>query len=543
MTIDASAPVWSNWTGNLVHEPPTDGASYYFRPTNLAELKSVLTDAVAKGVTVRVSGQRHSQPPLVTNDNRGAVPPHPTTYLVDMSCYSDLGPDLIVLGPGPSQVTVNPGTKEDELDAFLTKNNLMLETVTAGGFFSIGGMTAVDVHGGTVDAPIFADAASAFTILGADGNETIINELSKDADGNSLLAFARVSLGALGIVTRITLNVLPRPYANTLQGGHDWYLKTPFPTVGEQQQKADFIATFKDLVAKHTRMECFFTPYAAAWPATYSAFVLWWDLAANPDPTVPNSAVKPNQTACELSRENQFGAPLIGGIGKYAPIAIRAAQVEYFSLVASVITKIALDEIENQAKAANQTYSDLWLVQSSPVIFMSYFIEIPDLQDAGLGITWDGLNVINEYVTQDGNFHVCAPIEFRFVRGGDTAMAGTFSTTPNACFVNLDLIAWVDEEAGSHYPDNLLKFFALVERKWVSLGGLPHNGKMYGFYDPINPAPDSYTPPFNKNFLSFITKQRIETRQAPVDAFKKYRKTCDPNGLFYTQYLRDLLEG
>ena len=176
MTIDASAPVWSNWTGNLVHEPPTDGASYYFRPTNLAELKSVLTDAVAKGVTVRVSGQRHSQPPLVTNDNRGAVPPHPTTYLVDMSCYSDLGPDLIVLGPGPSQVTVNPGTKEDELDAFLTKNNLMLETVTAGGFFSIGGMTAVDVHGGTVDAPIFADAASAFTILGADGNETIINE-------------------------------------------------------------------------------------------------------------------------------------------------------------------------------------------------------------------------------------------------------------------------------------------------------------------------------------------------------------------------------
>jgi FAD/FMN-containing dehydrogenase len=228
MTIDRSAPVWSNWTGNLVHEPPTNGANYYFRPTNLAELKSVLTDAAAKGVTVRVSGQRHSQPPLVTNDNRGAVPATPTTYLVDMSCYSDLGPDLMVLGPGPNQVTVNPGAKEDDLDAFLTKNNLMLQTVTAGGFFSIGGMTAVDVHGGTVRAPIFADTASAFTILGADGNETIINEQSKDVDGNSLLAFARVSLGALGIVTRITLNVLARPYADTLQGGYDWYLETPY---------------------------------------------------------------------------------------------------------------------------------------------------------------------------------------------------------------------------------------------------------------------------------------------------------------------------
>jgi FAD/FMN-containing dehydrogenase len=545
MTIDGSAPVWRNWTGNLVHEPPTNGANYYFRPNNLAELKSVLTEAAAKGLTVRVSGQRHSQPPLVANDNRNAVPLSPTTYLVDMSCYSDLGPDLMVLGPGPNQVTVNPGAKEDELDAFLTKNNLMLQTVTAGGFFSVGGMTAVDVHGGTVEAPIFADTASAFTILGADGNETIINERSEDVDGNSLLAFARVSLGALGIITRITLNVLPRSYANTLQGGYDWYLTTPFPPVGEEQQKANFIATFKDLLAKHSRMECFFTPYAATWAGTSSAFVLWWDVVGNPNPTVPNSRVKPKQTVCELSKEDRFGAPLIDGIGKYAPILIREAQAAWSPSLgfANVITKLALDEIESQAKAAKETYSDLWLVKSSPVIFMSYFIEIPDLQDAGLRITWDGLNVINDYVRQDGNFHICAPIEFRFVQGGNTAMAGTFSTTPNACFVNLDLIAWVDEEANSPYPDNLLKFFAHVERKWVSLGGLPHNGKMYGFYDPTSPIAHSYTPPFNKNFLSFITKHRTKTRQAPVEAFKKYRKTCDPKGLFYTQYLRDLLEG
>src|SRR6516165_12312068 len=72
---------------------------------------------------------------------------------------------------------------------------------------------------------------------------------------------------------------------------------------------------------------------------------------------------------------------------------------------------------------------------------------------------------------------------------------------------------------------------------------LPHNGKMFGFYDPTDPALDSHTPPFNKKFLSYITKQRIDTRQAPVDAFKKCRKTCDPKGLFYSQYLRDLLEG
>ena len=38
-----------------------------------------------------------------------------------------------------------------------------------GGFFSIGGMTSVDVHGATIGAPIFAGTVSAFTILRADG--------------------------------------------------------------------------------------------------------------------------------------------------------------------------------------------------------------------------------------------------------------------------------------------------------------------------------------------------------------------------------------
>ena len=541
MTIDASAPKWGNWSGNLVHEPPANGANYYFRPTNLAELKSVLADAVTKGVTVHASGQRHSQPPLVANDNRGEVPPLLTTYLVDMSCYADLGPDsmeLMVLGPGPNQVTVNPGVREDTLDAFLTQHNLMLETVTAGGFFSIGGMTAVDVHGGTVDAPIFAEAASAFTILGADGNETIIDEQTKDGDGHSLLEFARVSLGALGIVTRITLNVSPRPWANTLQGAMQRYLL---------KTKSEFVAKFKDLLTgqtKHARLESFFTPYAATFSIN-NFLALWWDIVENPQPEIPNSAPDP-ETACVLSNENQFGAPLIG-IGQFGEQVILSAQATdpYWSPLAgpAVIAAVALDEIEKQVKAANQAFSDLWLAKSSRVIFMSYFIELPGLDDNGLERVWEGLDVINAYVLQWGNFHIAAPVEFRFVKGGDSAMSGTFSKNTGAYFVNLDLIGFVEPIKSSEYPAALLKFFAHVERKWVSLGGLPHNGKMFGFYDPTDGDQNSFTPPFNKNFLSFITRQRIETRQAPVDAFKKYREICDPNGLFYTQYLRDLLEG
>jgi hypothetical protein len=296
--------------------------------------------------------------------------------------------------------------------------------------------------------------------------------------------------------------------------------------------------------AKHTRLEVFFTPYAAQFEIA-NFLILWWDVVQNPLPQIPNSASEP-KSACELSNEEQVGAPLIG-IGKFIESVIRAAQTTdpYWSPFAgpAVISAVALDEIESQVGTANRTFSELWLAKSSRVIFMSYFIELPDLDDEGLERAWEGLDVVNSYVSETGNFHIAAPMEFRFVKAGDSAMSGAFSRNPEAYFVNLDLIGFVEPTKSSEYPAKLLKFFAHVERKWLSLGGLPHNGKMFGFYDPTDQDPDSSTPPFNKNFLSFITRSRTDVRQAPVDAFNRFRKTRDPNGLFYTQYLRDLLEG
>ncbi len=542
-----SAPTWSNWSGNLVHKPAADGGEYYCVPTSLGELQAVIARVkTVPGASVRVSGQRHSQPPLVAEDNRNAPPPTTKAYLIDMSCYADLGSgkDRIVLGPGNNQVTVNAGVREDELDAFLTQNNLMMKTVTAGGFFSLGGMTVVDVHGGTVNAPIFAETASAFEILLADGTVTRIDVTSPRVGGWSPLQFARVSLGGLGVVTRITLDVLPRPYATTLQGGTKRYLL---------KDKPAFIAEFKELLtgsSKHDRMEVFYTPYAAApnlpFPVSLPNFlVLWWNEVENPDPKTANAPPHP-KTACTLSKEDKFGAPLLGGLAGYAAKYVRESQYYYnpYSpfhvppVPPAGFAAIALDEIESQAAAANAVYSDLWLAESSQVMFMSYFIELPDLNAAGLGLVWDGLDVVARRVIQDDNFHIAAPMEFRFVKAGDTAMAGTYSKNPDAYFINLDLIGFIEPTPSADYPQKLLAFFADVEREWVAMKGLPHNGKMYGFYDPTPTAAGAYTAPFNPKFLAALR----ERRGAPLEAFNAYRKSVDPNGLFYNDFLRKLLE-
>jgi FAD/FMN-containing dehydrogenase len=547
-----SAPTWQNWSGNLVHQPASDGTKYYFVPTNLTELKQVLA-AVANitGATIRVSGQRHSQPPLVVSDNRNAVPQVTTEYLVDMSCYADLGSaqdQRLVPGPGKNQVTLNAGVREDELDAFLTRHNLMMKTVTAGGFFSLGGMTAVDVHGGTMDAPIFAETVAAFSIMLADGTVTTIDAQSPKDDGWSPLQFARVSLGGLGIVTSITLDAMSRPYATTLQGGTE--------RLGLADKSA-FVKKFRTLLGAHARLETFFTPYAtdSVWVGSKNFLALFWDVKDDPSPKTPNQPPSPEPpNACVLAGKQppEYGAQYLGAFAQYGADAAQRAQyvkspgntpsgfIEDGFDNPSIISAITFDVIEPQAATANKSHLELWLTGAVRVIFMSYYIPLPGLDDAGLGKVWDGLDVVSQIVTKDGNFHIAAPMEFRFVKGGDSAMSGTFTEDDeDSWFINLDLIGFVgnDPTASPQYPAKLLQFFADVERKWVEMGGFPHQGKMYGFYDPTD-EPGKYSTPFNRNFLAGLRRRR----GARQEAFNAYRKRLDPNGLFCNDFLRQLLE-
>ena len=512
---------WKNWAQNIVDTLEIDG-QYYFSPTHLAALQDIVRQAGAAGATVRVSGQRHAQPALVAEDNRIAPAPH--RWLIDLACYADLGPngdESIVLGTAPHTITVNTGVREDELDAFLTAHDLMLKTATAGGFFSLGGMTAVDVHGATIRAPIFAETASAFTLMGPDGQVRTIDAQTPAVDGWSPLQLARVSLGALGVVTSVTLDVLPRPWATTLNPGKDTNVVCA--------DESTFIARFKALLTDHDRVESFLNPY------TDNFLILWWDVVASPATQVPNLKTSvPN--ACALAGENVFGAPYLIPFEPIIEPPLIAAQYGNNTTTASAIIDAGFLTIETLFDQAAAVYSDLWLTKASRVIFMSYFIELPALDDEGLSKAWQGLDAVKARIKSTSDFLVVAPLEFRFVRGGDTALAGTYTQTPDATFVNLDLIGYVPAVAASDYPDRLLHFFADIERDWVALGGMPHTGKMFGFYNPAQPS-GTYSEPFNPDFLKDLAQRRSER----TAAFNAFRKACDPAGRFHNHFVATLL--
>ena len=513
-------PPWNNWAQNIVHS--FSGSDAYFSPANLAQLQTIVQEAAAtSGVTLRTSGQRHSQPPLVASDNRTATI-LPTTWLVDLSCYADLGPNgdqRIVIDAAQQTVTVNTGVLESELDTFLTANNLMLQTVTAGGFFSVGGMTAVDVHGASIDAPIFAETASAFTIMGPDGVVTTIDENTPAVGSWKPIQFARVSLGALGIVTSVTLNVLPRPWATTLVHRRE--------TVNLDQN--GFVNFFKTLLATpNIRVETFFQPYSSEY------LLLTWNVDQSPATKTPNIA-PPVPNACMLAGNDVYGAPYLGAGESFGEAAGMFAQQSRVQAVASTFMDLANNHIESLFDTAATLYSDMWLTSAARVIFMSYFIELPDLAETGLTKAWQGLNAVVNRLNSKNDFLLAGPMEFRFVKGGDSALAGTYTQNANSTFVNLDLIAFVQATQASAYPDAVLSFFADIERAWVALGGMPHNGKMYGFSNPAGPT--GYTPPFNPAFLANIAKQRSDR----IQAFDAYRQQRDPKGLFCNQYVAALL--
>jgi hypothetical protein len=205
-------------------------------------------------------------------------------------------------------------------------------------------------------------------------------------------------------------------------------------------------------------------------------------------------------------------------------------------LSAALVTALAVRVIKDDVKAANHKGSDLWLKEAARATFMSYFVELPDLDAGGLGLVFRALKSVGSKMVADNAFHMAAPMEFRFLRSGNSALAGTYSSNSGGSYVvNFDLIGFVAENTtggGLAYTEKMKQMFAAVERDWVRMGGWPHNGKLYGFYDP-NGAAGNYSEPFNPGFLTYLRQQRA----ARLQAFNAYRQKRDPQGMFRNEFL------
>ncbi|MFC7245979.1 FAD-binding protein [Catellatospora aurea] len=168
----------TNWAGNV-----TFSAARLHRPSTVDELRA----AVAGARHVRALGTGHSF-------NRIADTPH------DLVTAARL-PRIADLDRARSTVRVSAGTRYGELAPYLHRHGYALHNLGSLPHISIAGAVATGTHGSGDRNGNLATAVRGIELVTADGDLIEVD----DAD----LPGSVVSLGALGVVTALTLDVLP----------------------------------------------------------------------------------------------------------------------------------------------------------------------------------------------------------------------------------------------------------------------------------------------------------------------------------------------
>jgi alditol oxidase len=172
----------TNWAGNVAFS-----AERFHRPASLAELQAL----VAGGEHVRALGTGHSFSHVA--DTTG-----------DLVSVAGL-PKVMDIDAERATVTVAAGIRYAELAGHLQRAGYALRNLGSLPHISIAGACATGTHGSGDANGSLATAVSALELVTAQGDVVTIG---RAADGDQFSG-AVVSLGALGIVIRMTLDIVP----------------------------------------------------------------------------------------------------------------------------------------------------------------------------------------------------------------------------------------------------------------------------------------------------------------------------------------------
>ncbi|WP_049562501.1 FAD-binding protein [Nonomuraea sp. SBT364] len=170
----------TNWAGNTSFR-----ASHLHRPTSLDELRRAVTGASR----VRALGSGHS-----FNDVADT-----TGELVSL----DRMPYLVEVDSGAARVRVGASTTYATLAREVHARGLALANLASLPHISVAGSVATGTHGSGVANASLSAAVSALELMTADGSLVTLRR------GEAGFPGSVVSLGALGVVTALTLDLVP----------------------------------------------------------------------------------------------------------------------------------------------------------------------------------------------------------------------------------------------------------------------------------------------------------------------------------------------
>ena len=211
---------WQNWSGSVQGRPAA-----VYRPTALAELQAI----IARAAKVRVVGAGHSFMPLCETD--GSL-----LQLGQLDVPLEIAPNRKTVW-APAGWGLNRLTKTlwDEGLSLINQGDINPQ--------ALAGAIATGTHGTGAELGSMSTAARAFRFVGPSGE--ILTCSATEAP--NLFAAQRLSLGMMGVVTQIEIDVLPA-----------YYLEQKIRKV----PLAQAVEEFDDLAATHRHAEFFVFPYS-----------------------------------------------------------------------------------------------------------------------------------------------------------------------------------------------------------------------------------------------------------------------------------------
>jgi xylitol oxidase len=183
--VALNQPAGANWAGNVTY-----AATRVVRPGTVAEVQQVVADAARRGERVHALGARHSFTPVADTDG----------VLIDTTAIAE----VVGLDEAAATVTIGAGTRYAELAPYLDERGWALANLPSLPHVSVAGAVATATHGSGDANPVLTDAVRAVELVTSAGEQRRLERGEPDA------AAAIVGLGAFGVLTHVTLGLVPR---------------------------------------------------------------------------------------------------------------------------------------------------------------------------------------------------------------------------------------------------------------------------------------------------------------------------------------------
>jgi len=387
--------LWRNWARNQQSAPIS-----IERPATEEELVDIVRRAAASGQRVKAVGSGHSFTGVALTDGR----------LIALDRYSR----IVSSDPSRSTVTVQAGIPLHRLNVELHVRSLALENLGDIAYQTIAGAISTGTHGTGRLLGGLATQVTGLRLIAGDGS---LIDCSADIEP-AVFHAARVGLGALGIISTVTLRCPPAFNLHAIEA------PMPIDTV---------LGSLDELVTGNDHFEFFWFPHTG------------WALTKRNNRT--DRPLSPRSRWQEfrddiLVNNVAFGA--LCRLGRWRP-----------SLIPPLLARVSPPGAAEYVDVSHKVFV-------SPRLVRFYEMEYAIPQEAAI----EAFNEIRRYIDRS-RLVITFPVEVRFAAGDDIPLSMAYGR--DTCYIAVHVYQ------GTHYQ----QYFEAVEQIMSGYGGRPHWGKLH----------------------------------------------------------------